>query len=218
MTLRRGIKQIPRHQELYKKDFVFVNPDSMGSKSQRIGRFLSTDFRRSLILSARLRRRLASSAPKRYYAPMPVEVLRRGGGKKYPARRLKAVAARILELLKQERAELSVALIGNGEMRKLNARYRKKNYPTDVLSFPAGAAAPGGIRLLGDVIISVDKAKEQAKERSRTLDEEMTTLLIHGVLHLLGFDHEGSATDARIMGRLERKLYRELCAGGLLKV
>ena len=141
---------------------------------------------------------------------MPVEIVRRDGGKKYPARRLKNAATRILKFLKKDKAELSVALIGNGEMRKLNARYRKKDYPTDVLSFPAVQDMPDGVRLLGDVIISVDKAKEQAKERGRSLDEEMTTLLIHGVLHLLGYDHERSAKDARIMGRLEKKIYRAL--------
>ena len=149
---------------------------------------------------------------------MPVEIVRRGAGKKYPARRLKNAATRILELLKRDHTELSVALIGNGEMRKLNSRYRKKHYPTDVLSFPAAAGMPGGLQLLGDVIISVDKAREQAKERGRSLDEEMTTLLIHGVLHLVGYDHERSAKDARIMGRLEKKLYRALCDRGRLQV
>src|SRR3970282_2376200 len=104
------------------------------------------------------------------------------------------------------------------EMRKLTARYRKKDYPTDVLSFPGAQDMPDGVRLLGDVIISVDKAKEQAKERDRSLDEEMTTLLIHGVLHLLGYAHERSANDARIMGRLEKKLYRALCDRGRLQV
>jgi probable rRNA maturation factor len=149
---------------------------------------------------------------------MPVEVLRRDAGKKYPAGKLRRVATGILELLKQDHAELSVALIGNAEMRKLNARYRKKEYPTDVLSFPAAQDMPDGVRLLGDVIISVDKAKEQAKERGRSLDEEMTTLLIHGVLHLLGYDHERSAKDARIMGRLEKKIYRALCQDGRMQV
>ncbi len=149
---------------------------------------------------------------------MPVEILRRDGGKKYPAGRLKSVATRLLKLLKQDKAELSVALIGNAEMRKLNARYRKKDYPTDVLSFPAAPGMPRGVRLLGDVIISVDKAREQAKERGRKLDDEMITLLIHGVLHLLGYDHERSAKDARIMARLEKRIYRALCEVGALKL
>ena len=149
---------------------------------------------------------------------MPVEILRRAEGKKFAIRRLKKSAHKVLELLKKDKAELSVALIGNAEMRKLNAKYRKKDYPTDVLSFPAAEGMPGAIRLLGDVIISVDKAREQAKERRRTLDEEMATLLIHGIVHLLGYDHERSAKDARIMGRLEKKIYRALCERGVLRV
>jgi rRNA maturation RNase YbeY len=76
---------------------------------------------------------------------------------------------------------------------------------------------PTGAPVLGDVIISVDKAHDQAKERRRTLDEEMVTLLIHGILHLLSYDHERSAKDARIMRRLEKKIYRTLCEQGLLR-
>ena len=87
-----------------------------------------------------------------------------------------------------------------------------------MLSFPAGDELPTGVQLLGDVIISVEKAKEQAKARRRTLDEELVTLLIHGIVHLLGYDHERSPKDARIMDRLEKKIYRALCDRGILKV
>jgi probable rRNA maturation factor len=149
---------------------------------------------------------------------MPVEIVRRDSGKQFPIRKLRKIANRILELLKQDQAELSLALVGNPEIRKLNARFRNKNYPTDVLSFPAEGGVPTGVRLLGDVVISVDKAKQQARERKRTLDEEMVTLLIHGVLHLLGYDHERSAKDATIMTRLEKKIYGALCEQGILQV
>jgi probable rRNA maturation factor len=149
---------------------------------------------------------------------MPVEIVRRHGGKKFSTRKLRSLALKILQLLEEDESELSVALIGNAEMRKLNARFRHKDYPTDVLSFPVEDVLPGAERLLGDVIISVDKARQQAKERRRSLDEEMTTLLIHGVLHLLGYDHERSAKDARIMTRLEKKIYRALCDRGRLQV
>jgi len=149
---------------------------------------------------------------------MPVEVVRRDAGKQFPSRKLKKVANKVLELLKQNGAELSVALVGNAEIRKLNAQFRKKDYPTDVLSFPAEQGLPAGVLLLGDVITSVEKAKQQAKERKRTVDEEMVTLLIHGIVHLLGYDHERSAKDARIMGRLEKKIYRALCEQGILQV
>lgn len=149
---------------------------------------------------------------------MPVEIAHRGAGKKLPGRRLRKIAEAILIIVGRAEAELSLALIGNADMRKLNARYRRKDYPTDVLSFPADGKLPAPNRLLGDVIISVEKAREQARERGRTRDEEMVTLLIHGIVHLLGYDHERSAKDARVMKRLENKIYRELCEQGLIKV
>jgi probable rRNA maturation factor len=149
---------------------------------------------------------------------MPVEIAHRGAGKKLPGRRLRKIAEAILIIVGRAEAELSLGLIGNAEMRKLNARYRRKDYATDVLSFPVDGKLPAPNRLLGDVIISVEKAREQARERGRTRDEEMVTLLIHGIVHLLGYDHERSAKDARVMKRLENKIYRELCEQGLIKV
>lgn len=149
---------------------------------------------------------------------MPVEVVRRDGGKRFSARRVKTVSVATLQVLKSENAELSVALVGNREIQKLNSQYRKKDYATDVLSFPAQEGLPPALQLLGDVVISVDKASEQARERGRTLDEEMVTLLIHGIVHLHGYDHERSPRDARIMTRLEKKVYRALCEQGILKV
>ena len=147
---------------------------------------------------------------------MPVEVVRRDGGKEFPARRLKKVALAILDLVGQKNTELSVALIGDREMQQLNAQYRGKDYPTDVLSFPVETAVPLSTPLLGDVIISVDKAAAQARELRRTLDNEMITLLIHGIVHLMGYDHERSAQDAKIMTRLEKKILGQLCERGLL--
>jgi probable rRNA maturation factor len=149
---------------------------------------------------------------------MSVEIIRRDDGKKLPSRKLKKVAQKVLEIVEHDQAELCLVLVGNAEMRKLNAHFRKKDYPTDVLSFPAGDELPTGVQLLGDVIISVEKAKEQAKARRRTVDEELVTLLIHGIVHLLGYDHERSPKDARIMDRLEKKIYRALCDRGILKV
>ena len=149
---------------------------------------------------------------------MPVELVRRGAGVNCPARAVKNTALEVLRLLNQDKTELSLALVGDREIRKLNAKYRKKNYATDVLSFPAAKNSPEPIRLLGDVVISVDKARAQAKERGWTVKEEVTTLLIHGIVHLLGYDHERSARDARVMGRLERRIYRALCERGFLRV
>jgi probable rRNA maturation factor len=149
---------------------------------------------------------------------MPVETARQGAGKKYTSRQFKRIASAILELVGKEKVELSLVLVGNAEMQKLNAKYRHKDYSTDVLSFPAGTIFPVETSLLGEVIISVEKAAQQAKERRRTLDEEMITLLIHGIVHLLGYDHERSSKDARVMGRLEKKIHRQLCERGLIAV
>jgi probable rRNA maturation factor len=149
---------------------------------------------------------------------MPVEIVRRNAGTKVSARELKKVAVKILEFLELHRAELSLAFVGNKEIQRLNAKYRKKDAPTDVLAFPSEGLHSMHAPILGDVVISVEKAAEQAKDRRRTLKEELATLLIHGVLHLLGYDHERSAKEARRMGRLEKKIYRALCEQRILRV
>jgi rRNA maturation RNase YbeY len=142
-------------------------------------------------------------------------------GRRAPALagRLRRSARRLLRALRLDGAELSVVLVSDAEMRRLNRRWRRKDRPTDVLSFAqrdgAGGdphatwsrgekGAPGG--LLGDVVISVDTARRQAGERGASLGREGDRLLVHGLLHLLGYDHERSAAEARRMQRRERTL------------
>ena len=96
--------------------------------------------------------------------------------------------------------ELSIALVTDREMRTLNLRWRKQDRPTDVLSFPL--EEPG---ILGDVVVSIDTARRQAKEGGWPLAAELRRLLAHGILHCRGYDHE-SAADARRMAAAERKL------------
>ncbi len=107
---------------------------------------------------------------------------------------------------------MSVALVGDDEIRNLNGRYRSRDEPTDVLSFPVGERLPSGHRLIGDVVISVEKAARQARQRRRSFEDELEALLIHGILHNLGYDHERSAVDEREMRALERRLRQELKA------
>ena len=145
-----------------------------------------------------------------------VDVVRRGPAKRVPIRGFKAKARRILRLLDHDDCELSVAFVGDEEIRDLNRRYRARDEPTDVLSFPVDERLPSGPRLLGDVIISVEKAARQARQRRRTFDDELEVLLIHGILHNLGYDHERSHEDEREMRALERRLRRELKAAGPL--
>jgi probable rRNA maturation factor len=149
---------------------------------------------------------------------MAVEIVSRTPAGRSHLRSLKRKARRILALLKQGRVELSLALVADREIRRLNARYRKKDYPTDVLSFPPGGPLPRGARVLGDVVISVERAKVQANESGKTLGDEMESLLIHGILHLLGHDHERSAKEAKAMQNLEKKIRRALCQGKALRV
>ena len=140
---------------------------------------------------------------------MTVDVVNRARGEKIALGRVKRAAGKILAMLDERDAELSVALVANEEIKKLNAKYRRKSKATDVLSFPAGASPAE--RLLGDVVISLDKAKEQAEDGGWTLEEEIDRLLIHGILHLLGYDHERSRKAAGIMRALEKKISRALC-------
>ncbi len=149
---------------------------------------------------------------------MPIEFARKGAGRSYPTGELKKITRSILKALQRSQAELSIALVGDKEMRPLNAKYRKKNKTTDVLSFPADNPATAKRVLLGDVIISVEQARRQAKERNHSLKREMVILLIHGILHLLGYDHERSRRQAKIMADLEVKLFNLLCERGLIKL
>jgi probable rRNA maturation factor len=149
---------------------------------------------------------------------MTIEFTRKGAGRNYPTGELKKITAAILKALERSNDELSIALVGDKEMRPLNAKYRKKNKTTDVLSFPADHPATAKRILLGDVIISVEQARRQAKERNHSLKREMVILLIHGILHLLGYDHERSPRQAKIMANLEGKLLNHLCERGLIKL
>jgi rRNA maturation RNase YbeY len=121
-------------------------------------------------------------------------------------------AATALRALGLRGAELSLVLVGDAEMRALNGRYRGQSRGTDVLSFPLhGRRAPAaGPWLLGDVVISLDTARRQAALDGRRLVDVAERLLIHGLLHLLGYDHEVSEREARRMARRERFVERAL--------
>ena len=134
-------------------------------------------------------------------------------GRRAPAlaARLGRSARRLLRALDLRHGELSLLLVSDGEMRRLNRRWRGRDRPTDVLAFAQAeglGGAPDG--MLGDVVISVDTARRQAAERGETLGREAERLLVHGVLHLLGYDHERSTAEARRMQRRERALARVL--------
>lgn len=142
---------------------------------------------------------------------MPVLLASRRRCRGVRARDLRADAAILIDRLAPG-AELSVALVGDDEMRRLNRDYRQIDRPTDVLAFPMDAAGPEP--MLGDVVISLDTAARQAAERGHSTAHEVRLLLVHGFLHLLGYDHERSAAEARRMFRVQRSLVAALAALG----
>ena len=93
-------------------------------------------------------------------------------------------------------------------IKEINKKYLHRNRPTDVISFSQieGNSSPVNTFLLGDVVISLETAQRQAVEAHSSLEDEITFLLIHGVLHLLGYDHEGSVKKTREMRAKERNL------------
>ncbi|TNE84457.1 MAG: rRNA maturation RNase YbeY [Deltaproteobacteria bacterium] len=109
--------------------------------------------------------------------------------------------------------ELSVLLTDDATIHPLNRDWRGKDRPTDVLSFSQieGEAVPGAPLVLGDVIISLETASRQAAERGHSLDREVQILLVHGIVHLLGYDHEED-DEAEEMEAIERAIHAKLDA------
>ncbi len=115
--------------------------------------------------------------------------------------RLRPWVGRLLGEVAPSASSFTVRFVGDREMRELNGRYRGLDRTTDVLSFP-GERTPEGHHL-GDVAISIPAARRQAAELGHALERELKCLLLHGVLHCLGHDHE---SDAGVMDRLELDL------------
>jgi probable rRNA maturation factor len=131
-----------------------------------------------------------------------VVVLNRQRRRRVSVARLRRVLAGAGRSLSAE-GELALLLAGDRLLRRLNHRYRGKDRPTDVLSFPGQGGEDG----LGDVVISVETAERNARAFGRSLAGELDLLALHGLLHVLGYDHE---TDDGTMHRLERRLRRQL--------
>jgi probable rRNA maturation factor len=106
-------------------------------------------------------------------------------------------------------AEVSVCIVDEAESQALNAQYRHKDYPTNVLSFPADIPAELGIPLLGDLVICAPVVAREAAEQGKTPEAHWAHMLVHGALHLLGYDHIDDA-DAEEMEGLETQILTRL--------
>lgn len=142
-----------------------------------------------------------SAAPRRR-ASLRVDVVD-GRGRAVPAEGLSRWLAAVAPAA--ARGTLSVALVSDARVRALNRRYRRQDRATDVLSFPSGA----GEMHLGDIVIATGVARRQARAAGHAERDELRVLALHGLLHLLGYDHE---RDDGAMVRAERRLRRK---GGL---
>lgn len=139
---------------------------------------------------------------------------------KVQAGSLRKTAESTLEYMGYPYAELSILVTGDRKMRVLNRQYRGLDKTTDVLSFPALEgeaalkAASGGQGVppaaLGDIVISAPRALAQAGEIGQSLEDELSFLLVHGILHLVGYDHEGSPSDKRRMEKKQKEIVRLL--------
>ncbi|MGH2626569.1 MAG: rRNA maturation RNase YbeY [Anaerolineales bacterium] len=149
-------------------------------------------------------------------------VLVRGQPRYLRYRRAVASAGRAaLAAARARRAELTLVLTGDRELRRLNRRFASVDRSTDVLSFGSGEpASRQNSRYLGDVVISVPRARRQAQSSGHPLDTELALLVVHGVLHLLGYDHARpldrrrmSRLHARALGRLGLRLRHDPLLG-----
>jgi probable rRNA maturation factor len=127
-------------------------------------------------------------------------------------KKIKSFAKKICLYLKLKNITLTIIICDNNYIRKINKDYRKKNKPTDVISF-AYRENPFpdinfGLETLGDLYISLEKASANAKTYGASLPEEVRRLIAHGILHLIGYDHERSRKDKKIMQEKEEELFR----------
>lgn len=113
-----------------------------------------------------------------------------------------------LENLKWSGAELTIAFLDEKQARALNKMYRGRDYATDVLSFVDETDGS-----LGEIAICPEVVKKQAKEHGLSFDEELGYMILHGMLHLLGFDHEKSKREDKIMLSLQDSIFEALVAG-----
>jgi probable rRNA maturation factor len=138
-----------------------------------------------------------------------IEIVNRQRRRKIVAKRWREFTAKAVRAIGRDDRSATIVFVSDDAIRKLNRRFRGKNLATDVLSFPTGAEpfeVEDGSHL-GDVVISVERAAAQAKANGLSFSSEIEQLILHGLLHLCGYDHE---TDNGEMNRLELKLGKQL--------
>jgi len=138
-----------------------------------------------------------------------IEIVNRQRRRKINAKQWREFAENILAAIGTKKPDVTIVFVGDEAIKKLNRQFRGKNYATDVLSFPSEAEAfeVENQAHLGEVVISVQRAAAQANGNGLSFSNEVKQLILHGLLHLSGYDHE---TDKGEMNRLELRLRKQL--------
>jgi probable rRNA maturation factor len=138
-----------------------------------------------------------------------IEIINRQRRHRINSKTWRDFTERALEAIGSPDRAVTIIFVGNAAIKKFNQEFRGQNYPTDVLSFPTEAETfeSEDQPKLGEVVISLERAKTQSRENGLTFTNEVQQLILHGVLHLCGYDHE---TDHGEMNRLELKLRKKL--------
>jgi probable rRNA maturation factor len=136
-----------------------------------------------------------------------IEVVNRQRKVRIDPERWLSFSEKALSAIQKNSGQATIAFVSDRQIKELNRRFRGIDKATDVLSFPASDETTGEASNLGDIAISLERAAIQAKENRLTVDEEIAQLILHGLLHLCGYDHEA---DKGEMNRLELKLRQKL--------
>jgi probable rRNA maturation factor len=145
---------------------------------------------------------------------MDIQIANRQKGHPISLRNLRRRTRIILDALKSPEGEISILLVDDLQIAAMNRRFLGREGPTNVIAFPMQEGRLSGLspNLLGDVVISVDTAHREARAAGLALDERVTQLLVHGMLHLCGYDHEHDAAEARRMAAKSRALLAKILA------
>ena len=136
-------------------------------------------------------------------------------------RKIRSAILKILKILECADKEISINFVDDAKIKQLNKQYLGKDKATNVLSFSLREDEYGNInpQVLGDIIISVETAQKDAVYGNLTVDQEIDFLIIHGLLHLLGYDHENTNTkETSKMRKKERELFNIACGGSDIKL
>jgi probable rRNA maturation factor len=150
---------------------------------------------------------------------MDIQIANRQKRHKISLKTIRQAARILLDALRRPDAELSILLVDDREMAGMNLAFLNRHGPTNVIAFPMREGAYGNLtpNLLGDVVICMDTAYRESRLAGRTLDERVAELLVHGVLHLCGYDHENGGRPARRMADRSRRLVKQIEASWKLE-